>query len=269
MQSWQFSLAGLRTLVWVRESRTHAPPGAVAYAAYLAWARAAYACSFRRLHFIDRQRWDRTRVMRCKDGQLAWMQPAMRCSPQSLHSTSIQTRRPWGSVPSCGPEETPSAHKVTGCRARRIKQSCGDFLGGRWATSGRCGGRPTSPCRSCCCMCRMLSVGMRSCRSGPTNRIASNLDRIRVNNLADVPDPTLVCCVLSSAPRGVKIHQAPTWQVPLAAGIPQPSSVSLASPRPTLIDSPATRIATRHRDRFFWGCVIHAGRGVPHHYGTT
>lgn len=121
----------------------------------------------------------------------------------------------------------------------------------------------------------LLAVASKSCRVclGPsTNRI--NPDRLESIRL-QMPDPTLVCCcalfamccaVLSPAPRGkYSKHQPGSPAGSLCRDSPAQREPS--QPPAHLIDSPATRIATRHRDRFFLGCVIHAGsRGwyLPH-----
>lgn len=174
-------------------------------------------------------------------------------------------------------------HKVTGCRARRIKQHCGERrMGGGhlWPVANTlvAGGRRS--CRSCCCMCRMFFLcrwlsHLKSCRSGQSwadPRIESRR-RYRVV-LAGMPGPTLMCCSLcahvavllccSFPPRVERGESYPSKHQPrCSAGVPPfASRLSLASPPAHLIDSPATRIATRHRDRFFSACVIHAGRGV-------
>lgn len=140
-------------------------------------------------------------------------------------------------------------------------------------------GRRWWSCRSCCCMCRMffcvgrrieiLCVGLSGTPS--TNRIASTQTRIessgRVDSIrlqmpgsdVDVLCVVMRCAVLSPAPRGKEYPSTnpAARQGPLCRQSPAQRGPS--QPPAHLIDSPATRIATRHRDRFFLGCVIHAG----------
>lgn len=146
------------------------------------------------------------------------------------------------------------------------------------------GGRRWS-CRSCCCMCRMfflllsLAVASKSCRVclGPsTNRIASNQPgsmssrfdcRCRIRRDVGVLCPVAVCCAVSRLPAWENIPSTNPAARQGSLCRNSPAQREPSQPPAHLIDSPATRIATRHRDRFFLGCVIHAGsRGwyLPH-----
>lgn len=192
----------------------------------------------------------------------------MLASKSALHVHS--NPRPW--VPSCGPEETPPAQKVIGCRARRIKQSCGDFLVGGRRDSGHCGGRPTSLSQ----LLLHVSYVVRHNRSvGLDPRIESHRtggSNLRVNSW-QMPDPTLMCCahccVVFCPACCEKIPQAPT-RLPGRAPLPHPSPATEPSQPPTHPDRQPCHTYRDPTSRpLLFGCVIHAGRGVPHRYGTT
>lgn len=175
-------------------------------------------------------------------------------------------------------------HKVTGCRARRIKQHCGD-PDGRWAyVWPHGGGRPERVVLSQLLLhvsyVFFLLLGSRrieilSGMSGTldeSNRIestrieSSRFDcRCRIRRWCAVPCLLCVLCCLPPRVGKYSKHQPGSPAGSLCRNSPAQREPS--QPPAHLIDSPATRIATRHRDRFFMGCVIHAGsRGwyLPH-----
>lgn len=112
----------------------------------------------------------------------------------------------------------------------------------------------------------------------PTNRIASKPGSCRVVCRCAGSDVDvlcdLCCAVLSSAASWGKTskHQPGSPAGSRCLPLPPPAQQPEPSQPPAhLIDSPATRIATRHRDRFFLGCVIHACwiAGLVPHDGTN
>lgn len=202
----------------------------------------------------------------------------MRCSPQK----SARPLQPGPWVPKIPRHRH---HKVTGCRARRIKQHCGD-PDGRWARVWpHGGGRPevvlsqlllhVSYVFFVVVISRRIEIlsGLsgtlhESNRIESTRMESSRFDcRCRIRRDVGVLCPVAVCCAVSRLPAWENIPSTNPAARQGSLCRNSPAQREPSQPPAHLIDSPATRIATRHRDRFFLGCVIHAGsRGwyLPH-----